>query len=223
VRAGRRLLIGALWPTAVVVAVQALGAAPAWAHSPAYNAAAALQSRHVAVDAAMLSTVPAARAKALEATIGSRAVFVAVLPGGSGQFELVEIESILGSPGVYLLLEDGRIQANVLGEHGITARQASDAALAAMAAHPGDAAAALTEAVDREVAGVQRYGSPREPSTSVPTNGGQGWPLPLEVLLAGTLVIVVGAGVAMRRTRRAGAVEPVATTLAASGRGSGSS
>jgi hypothetical protein len=219
VRAGRRLLIAALWPTAFLVAVQLLGAAPAWAHGPAYNAAAQMQTRHVVVDATMESAVPAARAGALEAAIGSKPVFVAVLPVSAGQFELVEIESIHGEPGVYMLLEDGRLKADVVGEHGITARQASDAVLAAMSAHPDDQGAALTDAVDRELTALGRYGVPQGASHPLSTtqNGPDGWPIGLTVLLVGLLLILVAAGAAIALRVADPGGEPAAPLDATSG------
>jgi hypothetical protein len=204
VGAGRRLGRVAAWSTVSVLAVQLLGAAPAWAHGPAYNAAAELKSRHVVVDPRMQSAVSVARASALEAAIGTRPVFVAVLPVGSGQFELAEIESILLEPGVYMLLKDGRVEVNVLGEQGVTARQASDAALAAMAAHPSDPGAALTDAVDREVAALTQYGVPKDASQVASNEGTGGSPPALWILLGvGALLIVGGAGVAVVRLRRA--------------------
>jgi len=214
VRAVRRLLLAALWPTAFLVAVQLLGAAPAWAHGPAYNAAAAMQTRHVVVDPMMQSAVPAARADALEATIGGKPVFVAVLPASSGQFELVEIESIHGDPGVYILLEDGRLQADVVGQRGVTARQASDAVLSAMDTHPGDSVGALTDAVDREIAALGRYGLPQGPSRplSVGRNGADGWPVSLTVLLVGLLLLVAGGAAIAVRVAGAGASAAVPDT-----------
>jgi hypothetical protein len=196
VRAGRRLLLVTLLPTACLAVGQLLGAAPAWAHGPAYNAAAAMQTRHVVVDAAVQSTVPTARADALEATIGTRPVFVAVLPSWAGQFELAEIESIHGDPGVYVLLEGDRLEASVVGEQGVTSRQASDAVLAAMTAHPGDPVGALTDALDREIDALGRYGVPRGPSHTMSStqNGSDSWPVSLTLLIVGVLLLLVVAG-----------------------------
>ena len=211
VRIGRRRVLATLWPTAALIAGQALWAGSAAAHTPAVNAAAALETSRVAVDPAVWNVVSVSDAATLAGHIGQQPVFVVVLPQSSGRFELVEIESIHRVPGIYLLAEGEQLQAGVLGFGGITARQASDVARAAAAAKPHDMVGTLDAAVTGELAALQQYGAPRSGSDPPPDTGsGQsGRPVGLTVAVGAGLVLLVVGGMAVALRDRGRPNEPL--------------